>query len=359
VDLADFQQSFDRLLAVPSDDDAVATLLRHARSSTFEGIALDRMREARLRLSPRVRLLVASAYWDRGDVKAATALANELDSLPAHMLASDLAAARGDLTLALHYVNKVMARDLDYPGAWARREHLRDKLGHESSAPRPSSGATEARPAPDSPYTILREVGRGGAGRVYEAEDTALQRRVALKIYHRPEDELLQLQNEAQVAIALEGEGVIRVFAVSPSWIALEWATLGSLGSQVDSKAQADWVLPVAKSLARIHAAGFVHNDVKPGNIVLHSTKRAVFTDFGIARPVGSVAPLGSLGYMSPRRTESSISDPREDVYGFGRVLQECAPERFAAVAELCLRADGPEDGTALLTYLMNTRSVT
>lgn len=352
MNLHEFTSQFEQALTRKRHE-ALTALLRAARSSAIEGAALDLMRARRSELSPELQLEICHALWDRGALDSAEALASELardvGSAEAHFVAAELRSARGDARTALQHLEEVLRRDLDYPGARARRTRLLDILGRAPQKEQ-SANATEARPAPDTPFRILREVGRGGAGRVYEAEDAALQRKVALKIYHRPLEEAVQLQNEAAVATALEGEGVIRVFQVSHAWIALEWAALGPLR---DRPRSGSWVTSVARSLARIHQARFVHNDIKPGNIVLHREDRAVLTDFGIARPEGEPAPLGSLGYMSPARADRSPSTPREDIYGFGRTLQECAPDGFQGLARQCLSEDAPRNGQALLQRVL------
>src|SRR5262249_2365357 len=161
----------------------------------------------------------------------------------------------------------------------------------------------------------------------YESEDRELGRRVALKVYHQPERDRTQLQHEARVAVELRGPGVARIFDVDPEhgWIALEWAPLGSLREQVRRRDLGillpldRWWVPLTETLARVHARGWMHHDVKPANVILRAADDPVFTDFGIARRIGEPSPPGSLGYMSPERMSGRASDPRDDVYGFGR----------------------------------------
>src|SRR6202011_4352088 len=99
-------------------------------------------------------------------------------------------------------------------------------------------------------------------------------RRVALKMYHRPDRDRAQLLHEARVAVILSGPGIVRVFDVDPrqGWLALEWASLGALRSLLQTGKAAGllpiarWALPLAQVIARVHAAGWVHQDIKPAN---------------------------------------------------------------------------------------------
>jgi eukaryotic-like serine/threonine-protein kinase len=224
--------------------------------------------------------------------------------------------------------------------------------------------------APDAPFRLLREVGRGGAGVVYEAEDRELGRRVALKVYHHPDRDRTQLLHEAHVAVSLGGPGIVRVFDADPQqgWLVMEWAGRGALRSLLRERDLATlaplgrWLVPLARGLARVHAAGWVHHDVKPANILLRSAEGPILTDFGIARRTGEASPPGSLGYVSPERLAGRPSDPRDDVYGFGRVVEDALdvaggasdapPWRRVAAACTGRDADRPANGAGVLALL-------
>src|SRR5690606_21384777 len=105
------------------------------------------------------------------------------------------------------------------------------------------------------------------------------------------------------------------------------------------------------RALARIHGHGYVHADVKPGNVLLRQLHEPVLGDLGIARPIGAPAEGGSPGYVSPERLAGRASDPRDDVYGFGRVIEDvlvrlegAPPEELAPWRSLALRCIGPDD---------------
>ncbi|MEJ7728922.1 MAG: protein kinase [Polyangiaceae bacterium] len=127
------------------------------------------------------------------------------------------------------------------------------------------------------------------------------------------------------------------------------------------------WARPLARALARVHAADLVHADVKPANVLLRQPSEPVLGDFGIARPRGAPSEGGSPGYLSPERLGGRASDPRDDVYAYGRVLEDvlarieaagmppdAALEPWRELAMVCLGRDEdrPEDAAALCRCL-------
>jgi serine/threonine-protein kinase len=103
-----------------------------------------------------------------------------------------------------------------------------------------------------------------------------------------------------------------------------------------------------------------VHNDVKPANVLFLAPDLPVLADFGISRTAGSPAPRGSMGYMSPERLAGRASHPRDDIYGFGRLLEDVLAQnkdprveaQFRPLAMACVGPDAgrPADGRALAT---------
>ena len=218
---------------------------------------------------------------------------------------------------------------------------------------------------------------RGGAGTVYEAEDELLGRRVAFKVHHARGADRAGLDREVQAAVHLAGPGVLRLFDASPAqaWMALEWIPRGSIRDVLrrgDAATLHDllaWMVPLAATLTRIHDVGWVHGDVKPANVLLRSPRDPVLGDFGLARRRGAAAVGGSPGYVSPERLGGRPVDPRDDVYGFGRVVEdvlEALPPAGAvsaaarAVAEACMRPDGgrPADGGKVLELIVAQAAV-
>ena len=355
----------------PTPDEALY-LFAQLRATPDEARAVEALvRTTQQRALPEQLLLVlGTALVDRGELEGAARVLTGASSSSALVLLGDLAERRGDIPTALALVERVLLRDLDHPGARERHRRWRSMLGYEIEHKAVAPGATVVTREPDAPFDLLREVGRGGAAAVYEAIDRELGRHVALKVYHQPERDRAQLAHEARVAVDLEGPAVVRVFDLDPEhgWIALEWAMHGTLRESVRARDLGRllpierWAMPLALALARVHSKGWVHHDVKPANVLLARSGDAILTDFGIARRAGEPSPAGSLGYLSPERLAGRASDPRDDVYGFGRVLEdvlhvvtdEATVARFRPLALACTGADvqRPANAGAVVTRL-------
>lgn len=355
----------------PSTEDALY-IFAQLRSTPDEARAVEELvRTTQMRTLPDpILLALGNALVDRGELEVAVRALQGATSSPALVMLGDLAERRGDFPIALALVERVLLRDLDHPGARERHRRWRSQLGYEIEHKAVAPGATVVTREPDAPFDLLREVGRGGAGAVYEAVDRELGRHVALKVYHQPERDRTQLAHEARVAVALEGPGVVRVFDLDPDhgWVALEWAQFGTLREHVRKRDLSRllpierWAMPLALALARTHSAGWVHHDVKPANVLIGRGGGAILTDFGIARRAGEPPPAGSLGYLSPERIAGRASDPRDDVYGFGRVLEdvldvttdETILARFRPLAIACTGPDAqrPANAGALVTRM-------
>lgn len=373
---APMPKELERLIRVglpggPTDDEAVLAFAA-LRATPDEARAVEELsRSAQMRKLPDPLLLsLGATLLDRGEPEGATRVLSAATSSPALVLLADLAERRGELPIALAFVERVLLRDLDHPGARERHRRWRAELGFDLEQKPIVTGATVVAREPDAPFDLLREVGRGGAAAVYEARDRDLGRHVALKVYHQPERDRGQLMHEARVAVALEGPGIVRVLDLDPDhgWIALEWAPGGALREQIRGRERGRllplerWALPLAGALARVHAAGWVHHDVKPANVISSRTNAAILTDFGTARRAGEPSPPGSLGYVSPERMKGRASDPRDDVYGFGRVLEDVLAAlgdeqivaRYRPLAAACVGPDEtrPADGRALVTRM-------
>ncbi len=367
----------DRLASIGEDGgptlDEAMRAFQMLRMSPEEGKAIQALlaRDAVVPLPEPLLITAASALLDRGEpARAREALARATSS-PALLLRADMIADGGDLGGAVALIERVLLRNLDHPGARERHRRWRDALGFDRDAPRiDASAATVVTNEPDAPFRLLREAARGGAGAVYEAEDRELSRKVALKVYHHPERDRAQLAHEARVAAALAGPNVVRVLDADPDhgWLALEWAPCGALRDAIRARDAGTllpierWAMPLAAALARIHAAGWVHHDVKPANVLLHAPDAPLLSDFGTSRRAGEPSPPGSLGYVSPERLSGRPSDPRDDVYGFGRILEDVLDTvgdaatiaRWRPIAAACVGPDAsrPADARALVTRL-------
>jgi serine/threonine-protein kinase len=332
----------------PAVDEALR-IFGQLRGTPHERGAIDLLlaRDARSPLPDPLLVALASTLLDRGDRNGAMRILARATSLDALMMRADLAAVAGEVPRAIELVEQVLFRDIDWPGA--RERYVRWTGGNrvESGRRLDERWDTVVTNAPEAPFELVREVGRGSTAAVYEAKDRVLGRRVALKMYHRPDRDRAQLEHEARVAVLLSGRGVVRIFDVDPQkgWLALEWAPLGALSTLIRSRRLDQilpverWAIPLADALARVHGAGWVHHDVKPANVALRSVEAPILTDFGIARRIGEPSPPGSAGYVSPERLAGRPSDPRDDVYGFGRALQDAL--------EAC-GSESPADATSL-----------
>jgi serine/threonine-protein kinase len=196
-------------------------------------------------------------------------------------------------------------------------------------------------------YRIESKLGEGGNGAVYEARDTVLGRRVALKVLHPRyvhDAELLgRFRAEAAAMARLSHANVVTVFDFvgrENSWaIVMELvengATLASLlerDGRLSPPRALGLARQVALGLAHAHGKGIVHRDVKPANVLVvrsGDTEQAKVTDFGIARIVDDERrtrgdmTLGTLYYIAPEQAQSSDVDARADVYAFGVMLYE------------------------------------
>ena len=201
-------------------------------------------------------------------------------------------------------------------------------------------------------YQVGELLGRGGMADVYEAVDTRLGRSVAVKIL-RPQmaarpDVRRRFEDEARAAASLSHPNVVAVFDTGEDqgtpWIVMErlsGETLAHRMAESDKPLPTGWVLRVAgdvlAALSAAHAAGIVHRDVKPGNILFSDEGCAKVADFGIAKSVEAVGDattagmlLGTPRYLSPERVEGGATTASSDLYAVGVILYEALSARPA-----------------------------
>jgi serine/threonine protein kinase/Tol biopolymer transport system component len=191
-------------------------------------------------------------------------------------------------------------------------------------------------------YRIIEKIGAGGMGEVYLAEDTKLNRRVALKFLPSDcaSDEALKarFQREAQAAAKLNHPNIITVFEVDEyegrPFFAMEYIKGKTLDRYVKDKKLPrqeiiDLAVQISKALGEAHRSGVVHRDIKPSNILVDDKGRLKILDFGLAAIKGEKkltatgSTLGTLHYMSPEQTRGETLDERSDIFSFGAVLYE------------------------------------
>ena len=210
-------------------------------------------------------------------------------------------------------------------------------------------------------YRILRAIGSGGMGVVYEAEDSRLGRRVALKFITSAlvgADSIQRFQREARAASALNHPGICTVYAIEEwngrHFIAMELLEGQSLDARIGGRALpwetlAEIGIQVADAMDAAHGRGIVHRDIKPANIFLNRDGRAKVLDFGVATnpSAGEEAEtgaataaaskltrpgtaVGTIAYMSPEQARGEALDARSDLFSLGAVLYEMATARPA-----------------------------
>jgi len=197
-------------------------------------------------------------------------------------------------------------------------------------------------------YTIIEELGRGGMGLVYKAEDTKLKRTVALKflppeLTHIPEVQE-RFMREAQAAAALDHPNICTVYEFDEgertSFISMAYIEGQSLKTKIGSgpigiEEALGIAGQVAEGLQEAHKKGIVHRDIKSANIMITGKGQAKIMDFGLARVAGSTlltrdgSTMGTVAYMSPEQARGSEVDHRTDIWSFGVVLYEMLTGRI------------------------------
>ncbi|GEM_PF-2867850 len=204
-------------------------------------------------------------------------------------------------------------------------------------------------PSSISRYRLLRRIGAGGMGVVYEAEDERDQRRVALKVLlpHAAEenDGISRFKREFRALARLRHPNIVRVFDAGieddTPYIAMEYLAGKDVRSYLrgfpEGSLRDREIVRILRqlfgALAHIHARRIVHRDLKPENILVTADGRVKLMDFGVARLIRvettSSGLLGTFAYMSPEQVTTGESDGRSDLYAVGVLLFELLTGRY------------------------------
>ena len=301
---------------------------------------------------------------------------------------AELDEAEGAVLAAAERWEKILADDVDDPQA---RTHLallrpaRSDVDIDQSQTLVSPAGIEALR-----FRLLREAGRGATATVYLARDEALNLDVALKVLHpqlsgsgRP-DSLRRFFADARVAAAVRHPGVVAIYDVDENAraVAMEWIAGGTLRQRL--REHPDGLAPTElratahslfAALRHVHAAGIVHGDLKPSNLLLRAPGEVVLADFGSAEltvgrgtlggshspreglaqaepalPHATAGSRGSTGaagtplYFAPEQFQGAPSSPETDLYGAGAILWEAATGRpLRSHADLMRGAVAPD----------------
>lgn len=204
-------------------------------------------------------------------------------------------------------------------------------------------------------YRIARLVGKGTFGSVYEAHKVPVEKRVALKLLDpklvNHAEAVARFEREAYATATLEHPNIVTAFDVGNEngqrYLVMEFLDGETLDARITregflrEETLAELFLPLLSALTLVHERGFVHRDLKPGNIFLESRPGGAIEpkllDFGMVKPdpaqghamlTRKGALLGSPSYMSPEQAEAKAIDPRADVFSLGAILWECATGR-------------------------------
>ena len=194
-----------------------------------------------------------------------------------------------------------------------------------------------------SHYRIIEQLGAGGMGVVYKAEDTKLKRTVALKFLPpeltRDPEAKQRFIREAQAASSFDHPNICTIYEINETgddqlfivMACYEGETLKDKikDKRLKTKDAIAIAIQVANGLARAHEEGIIHRDVKPANIIITDRGEVKILDFGLAKLVGQVqltkdtSTLGTVAYMSPEQVGGKEVDQRTDIWSLGVVIYE------------------------------------
>jgi len=203
-------------------------------------------------------------------------------------------------------------------------------------------------------YKILRKIAEGGMGQVYLAQDTKLNRQIAVKVLpaevSADSQRLHRFIHEAKSASALNHPNIITIYEINEEndvpYIAMEFVSGETLAKAIrnrglEMRTILDISIQIASALSAAHAANVIHRDIKPDNIIIRPDGIAKILDFGLAKLNERKSPydqeantleehktspgmiMGTVGYLSPEQARGKGSDERSDIFSFGAMLYQ------------------------------------
>lgn len=205
-----------------------------------------------------------------------------------------------------------------------------------------------------SRYRIIEEIGRGGRGRVYKAEDRELEITVALKLI-RPEYSsdpkfIERFKNETLIARSITHENVIRIYDLGEvekiKFISMDYIRGQSLSELIQAaevltvKTAINIAAQIGRALQAAHDRGIIHRDLKPQNVMIDHSGKAYVMDFGLSKAISgpelekAKAIVGTPRYFSPEQAKGEKLDQRSDIYSLGIILYEMLTGKLPFEAE-------------------------
>jgi serine/threonine protein kinase len=201
-------------------------------------------------------------------------------------------------------------------------------------------------------YQLIRKIGEGGLAEVFQAQDMALGRLVAVKVlrpqYTRDPNFLVNFHREAQSAARLSDPHIVAVYDFGQDknrpYIVMEWVAGSDLRSILDNQGAlpvdqvVEYGTQICAAVGAAHRAGLVHGDLKPGNILIPGNNQVKVTDFGLAKALGDSAMdagevvWGTPAYFAPEQAAGDRVLPATDVYAVGIILYEMLTGRVPFV---------------------------
>ncbi len=200
-----------------------------------------------------------------------------------------------------------------------------------------------------SHYTILQQIGSGGMGVLYLAEDTQINRKAVLKFLpenlNNDNEINLRFKREAQAAGSLSHPNIVTIYDVGvhedKTFIAMEYVEGKTLREIIDDDELTieqikDVSIQICEGLHEAHSKGITHRDIKPENILIDGNGKVKIVDFGLAKTTNATkeltkksSTLGTIKYMSPEQIRNQKVDQRTDIWSFGVILYEMITGRY------------------------------